>query len=455
MQASQGEPTSGSSKSSKSGEKAPYEEKDNAYFGYYANLTHQMQMLQDAARTSVYQRAIQANARACIEGKRVMDVGAGNGILSMFAAQAGAQRVYAVEASGMARHLQHLLDAAKQQTGESGAAVSNPWAADRIRVVHSKMEDVTPEMIRHDPPTTAGDAADDGKVDTIVSECLGVLLLHERMCESFVDARDRFLKPGGTMLPSAGTICLAPIEDRDTWQTTCNKARWWETQNFYGVDLRPFARAAWEEAFGSPLVGFFDSSLLLTPSSDHHVDFVTITQEEMRVFDMELDFGFTQAAVVHGLGGWFDLHFTATGTTPPPLLGASSGVGADDTTMDEAGSTARLASSAYGGLHAEADPFQPLLKEDLAGALNGFTEATSSSYLSTSPYATPTHWQQIRFFLPEPIGVNKGQSLRGTMHFSANEQRSYDLSLDLRLEDEAGRTVLERKAAFKLDRQVY
>lgn len=50
------------------------------------------------------------------------------------------------------------------------------------------------------------------------------------MCESFLDARDRFLKPGGSMFPSSGTICLSPIEDKLVWEEAANKARFWDNQ---------------------------------------------------------------------------------------------------------------------------------------------------------------------------------------------------------------------------------
>jgi histone-arginine methyltransferase CARM1 len=62
-------------------------------------------MLQDYIRTSTYQRAILQNADD-FNGRVVLDVGCGSGILSFFAVQAGAKKVYAVEASSMAIHCQ-------------------------------------------------------------------------------------------------------------------------------------------------------------------------------------------------------------------------------------------------------------------------------------------------------------------------------------------------------------
>lgn len=52
-------------------------------------------MLKDTVRTMSYRNAIFSNSEA-FKDKVVLDVGAGTGILSMFAAKAGARKVYAV-----------------------------------------------------------------------------------------------------------------------------------------------------------------------------------------------------------------------------------------------------------------------------------------------------------------------------------------------------------------------
>eukprot|EP00966_Prymnesium_polylepis_P198639 4603867-Prymnesium_polylepis.1 len=84
-------------------------------------------MLQDTVRTSLYQFAILENKEDFAD-KRVLDVGAGTGILSFFAAHAGAKKVYAVEASGMAKKAEKL-------------AAGN-GLGDVVAVVNERVEDV-------------------------------------------------------------------------------------------------------------------------------------------------------------------------------------------------------------------------------------------------------------------------------------------------------------------------
>ncbi len=67
-------------------------------------------MLQDAVRTGTYHKAFISNP-ADFRGKVVVDVGTGSGILAFFAAKAGARKVYAIEASGVASQARKLMEA--------------------------------------------------------------------------------------------------------------------------------------------------------------------------------------------------------------------------------------------------------------------------------------------------------------------------------------------------------
>jgi SAM-dependent methyltransferase len=156
------------------------------YFHYYGMLQHQQNMLQDYVRTGTYFAAIIENA-VDFSGKAVLDVGCGSGILSLFAAQAGARVVYAVEASEAAKFARLLAE-------------TNPAIGCRVKVLHGKVEEVElPE-----------------KVDVMVSEPMGTLLVNERMLESYVYARNKHLKPGGRMFPVSrnvlfGCHCCFPL----------------------------------------------------------------------------------------------------------------------------------------------------------------------------------------------------------------------------------------------------
>jgi SAM-dependent methyltransferase len=117
-------------------------------------------------------------------GDIVLDVGAGSGILSVFAARAGAARVYAVERTPAAVLAQEL-------------AAAN-GAAEIIQVIHGDITDVElPE-----------------RVDVIVSEWLGGFGIDEGMLVPVIAARDRWLKPGGVVIPGLVMAWAALVHDR-------------------------------------------------------------------------------------------------------------------------------------------------------------------------------------------------------------------------------------------------
>lgn len=274
------------------------------------------------------------------------------------------------------------------------------------------------------------------------------------------------------MFPSSGNICFSPIEDAVIWEEIATKARFWQNANFYGVDMQPFFASAWKEAFASPVVGCFNPHTLLAPSVEHRIDFETISMEDLRTFSFDVDWTIRSTSLVHGIGGWFDLQFQAPQTSEE----ADSDATADDAAMGE-----RSQNCAYDDMSIQAPPFEPTSQPTsnptdvsaltaaaaaavAAGTSVGQGDWTSkSSYMSTSPYATPTHWQQCRLLFPEPIAVNRGQRLVGSIHFVVNENRSYDITVDVAVQGSeaeqapqaAPARYMRRRCVYKLDKQTY
>ena len=83
-------------KASLDGKTKPLAAKHDYYYNSYSSHHIHQEMLSDRHRTLTYQRAIEGNPED-FKGKVVLDIGCGTGILSIFAARAGAKHVYAIE----------------------------------------------------------------------------------------------------------------------------------------------------------------------------------------------------------------------------------------------------------------------------------------------------------------------------------------------------------------------
>ena len=84
--------------------------------------------MKDAVRTRAYQRAIEENPQD-FKDKIVLDIGCGTGILSIFAARAGAKHVYAVDNAEIALYAREI--------------VKRNGLTDKITVIKGKMEEIT------------------------------------------------------------------------------------------------------------------------------------------------------------------------------------------------------------------------------------------------------------------------------------------------------------------------
>lgn len=62
--------------------------------------------------------------------------------------------------------------------------------------------------------------------------CNHVLTVHLWQVESFILARDLFLKPGGQLLPSAGHIFFCPFSDEGLYNETDQKAQFFNNTLF-------------------------------------------------------------------------------------------------------------------------------------------------------------------------------------------------------------------------------
>ncbi|KAM0752473.1 S-adenosyl-L-methionine-dependent methyltransferase [Meredithblackwellia eburnea MCA 4105] len=242
------------------------------YSDSYAHFGIHEEMLKDEVRTLSYRNSMWWN-KHLFKDKVVLDVGCGTGILSMFAAKAGAKKVIGIDMS-------NIIDQAQKIVAANGFA-------DTITLIKGKMEEVVLPV---------------DKVDIIISEWMGYFLLYESMLDSVLYARDKYLVPGGLMFPDEATMFLAAIEDQDYKE---EKIGFWD--DVYGFDYSVIKEIALKE----PLVDTVDlKSVVTNPCKIATFDLLTVTKEEL-AFSAPFKLIATRNDYVHAILGWFDVSFRA------------------------------------------------------------------------------------------------------------------------------------------------
>lgn len=301
---------------------------DRLYFDSYTDVTIHEEMIADHVRTNTYRTAILKNSEL-IRGKTVLDVGAGTGVLSVFCAQAGARKVFAVEACSIAEQAANI--------------VRHNGLQERVEVIRGTVETVELPV---------------DKVDVIVSEWMGYALLHESMLNSVVYARDKWLRPGGLILPSRAELYIAPICD----PVLEDRLHFWHTvKEQYGVDMScmcDFARACLMNA-DIAVAAVTVEDVLSHPARFAELDLHSVTAEQLASLRGHFRCEAFGSAAVNA----FCVYFTVTFPCPD----------------------------------------KPLV-------------------LSTSPFKPETHWKQAVLYLDGPVAVEQDTPVSGEVSMFPSER---------------------------------
>ncbi len=163
-------------------------------------------LVRDDARNAAYDAALR---RAVKPGSRVLEIGAGTGLVAMMAARAGAAEVVTCEMN------KTVAERAQEVVARNGYA-------DRVRVVvkHSDALEIGVDL--------------SGPADVLVSEIVSNDLLSERVLPSLEGVVGRLTRPGAAIIPRRGAIRVALARDAKADDRRMGQVD--------GFDLSPFNR---------------------------------------------------------------------------------------------------------------------------------------------------------------------------------------------------------------------
>ncbi|CAF1031280.1 unnamed protein product [Didymodactylos carnosus] len=267
---------------------------DRTYFESYDNFQVHELMLRDRARVSAYYDAMMKN-KHLFQDKIVLDVGSGTGILSMFAAKAGAKRVYGVDACPNICKIANEL-------------VKYNRLQDVVQIINKQIEHV--EL--------------DDYVDIIISEWMGFYLLHESMVESIIYARDNFLRPppspdivddddegnlkqSGIIFPSHAYLYCAPFVDD---KVRCEKQTMW--MDYFDLDLKPLLKYIPNSSLTECVIQTIETQQLVHDQQlIYSIDLKTIKHDDIKQIKSYCEYYIEEDCIISGFAFWFDCYFSS------------------------------------------------------------------------------------------------------------------------------------------------
>ena len=220
-------------------------------------------MIADGERFGAYSKAI---AKAVRPGDAVLEIGCGPGVFALLACQAGARKVYAIDS-------EDIVHFARELAAANGLA--------------DRMEFIESDSRKTDLPE---------RVNVIVSDVRGSLPFFDHSIASIEDARQRFLAPGGRLIPRSDILRVAVIQASDFYSKLVSP--WLES--IPALNLSPSSSLLLNGSYSS----HFNSDQLLTePQSWAALDY---SSGAKACAAADLNFSVTRAGTAHGLCLWFD-----------------------------------------------------------------------------------------------------------------------------------------------------
>jgi protein arginine N-methyltransferase 1 len=268
-------------------------------------LAEHIEYLTLPGRNALYRQAIAATVSP---GDLVADLGCGVGVLGLFCLEAGAEKVWGIDSSDAIHLAREVMDRA-------GFA--------------ERYECIAGSTFRTELPE---------QVDVIICDHVGFFGFDYGIIQLMRDARQRFLKPGGAMIPQALDLMVAGVSSDDCLA----KADGW-TRDCVPEQYRWLDRLSRNVRYSYP---FAADDLIAAPVALGHVDFASDAPDFFR-FDAVLTA--TRAGRFDGIAGWFDcrlaegVRMTNNPLAPESIRRSQAFLPAEQSLMVEAGDEIRVA----------------------------------------------------------------------------------------------------------------